>query len=132
VHFVMRPGMVYEYPLWGVGLLLAGVAALGAVVVVLAADRLLSVEFRRSHNDAAAATFSVVGVTFAVLLAFVAMLAWEHFNKAKAASYAEAASVLDVYMLPVIDYVLQRLSGLFEERGAMTSCASCCSPNLWT
>ena len=97
----MQPGMVYEYPLWGVGLLLAGVAALGAVVIVLAANRLLSVEFRRSHNDAAAATFSVVGVTFAVLLAFVAMLAWEHFNKAKAASYAEAASVLDVYNVSV-------------------------------
>ena len=27
MHFVMQPGMVYQYPLWGVGLLLAGVAA---------------------------------------------------------------------------------------------------------
>ena len=81
--------------------MLAGVAAFGAVVVVLAADRFLSVEFRRSHNDAAAATFSVVGVTFAVLLAFVAMLAWERFKKAKAASYAEAASVLDVFNVSV-------------------------------
>jgi len=93
----MQPGMVYQYPLWGVGLLLAGLAALGAVVLELAAGRFLSLEFRRRHNDAAAAIFSVIGVTFAVLLAFVAMLAWEHFNKAKAASYAEAASVLDVY-----------------------------------
>jgi hypothetical protein len=33
-------------------------------------------------------------VTFAVLLAFVAMLAWEGFNKAKAAAYAEASTVL--------------------------------------
>ena len=56
-----------------------------------------SIEFRRGHNDATAAIFSVIGVTFAVLLAFVAMLAWEHFNKAKAASYTEAALVLDVY-----------------------------------
>ncbi|MGC2201277.1 MAG: hypothetical protein WA633_14175 [Stellaceae bacterium] len=32
-----------------------------------------------------------------MLLAFVAMLAWDGFNKAKAASYAEAALVLDVY-----------------------------------
>jgi Protein of unknown function (DUF4239) len=97
MQFVMHPGMVYQYPIWGVGLLLAGVAALGAMIVVLAAGRFLSVEFRRSHNEAAAAIFSVVGVTFAVLLAFVAMLAWDHFNKAKAASYAEAASVLDVF-----------------------------------
>jgi hypothetical protein len=40
-------------------------------------------------------------VTFAVLLAFVAMLAWNGFNNAKAASYAEAASVMDVYNVSV-------------------------------
>jgi len=93
----MQPGMVYQYPLWWVGLLLVGLAALGAVACELAARCFLSVEFRRRHNDVAAAVFSVIGVTFAVLLAFVAMLAWEGFNKAKAASYAEAAFVLDVY-----------------------------------
>jgi hypothetical protein len=36
-------------------------------------------------------------VTFAVLLAFVAMLAWDCFNKAKATAYAEAAAVLEVF-----------------------------------
>jgi hypothetical protein len=97
----MQPGMVYEYPLWAVGLLLAGVAALGAVFLGLTARQLLSLEFRRRHNDVAAAIFSVIGVTFAVLLAFVAMLAWQHFNEAKAASYAEAGIVLDVYNLSV-------------------------------
>jgi hypothetical protein len=99
--FAMQPGMVYQYPLWGVGLLLVGLAALGAVFFELAARQFLSVELRRRHNDAAAAIFSVIGVTFAVLLAFVAMLAWEGFNKAKAASYAEAALVLDVYNVSV-------------------------------
>ena len=97
MRLVMQPGMVYQYPLWGVGLLLVGLAALGAVVFELAAHQFLSAEFRRRHNDVTAAVFSVVGVTFAVLLAFVAMLAWEGFNKAKAAAYAEAATVLDVY-----------------------------------
>jgi hypothetical protein len=97
MRLVMQPGMVYQYPLWGVGLLLVGLAALGAVVFELVAHQFLSVEFRRRHNDVTAAIFSVVGVTFAVLLAFVAMLAWDGFNKAKAASYAEASSVLDVY-----------------------------------
>ena len=97
MQFIMHPGMVYQYPLWGVGLLIVGLAALGAVVVELAAHQFLSVEFRRRHNDVTAAVFSVVGVTFAVLLAFVAMLAWDGFNKAKEASYAEASRVLDVY-----------------------------------
>ena len=67
----------------------------------LTVHQFLSIELRRRHNDVAAAIFSVVGVTFAVLLAFVAMLAWEGFNKAKATAYAEAATVLDVYYASV-------------------------------
>jgi Protein of unknown function (DUF4239) len=97
VHFMMQPGMVYEYPLWWVGLLLVGAAALGAIVLGLTVCPLLSLELRRRHNDVAAAIFSVVGVTFAVLLAFVAMIVWEHYNAAKATSYAEAGFVRDVY-----------------------------------
>ncbi len=94
---LMQPGMVYEYPIWWVGLLLAGASAFGAIFLGLVVRPCLSLEFRRRHNDVAAAIFTVIGTTFAVLLAFVAMLAWQHFNDAKAASYAEAGSVLDVY-----------------------------------
>jgi Protein of unknown function (DUF4239) len=97
VQLMMQPGMVYEYPLWIVGLSVAGAAALGAVILGLAVRLLLSLEFRRRHNDVAAAIFSVIGVTFAVLLAFVAMAVWQHYNAAKATSYAEAGSVRDVY-----------------------------------
>jgi Na+/melibiose symporter-like transporter len=96
---MMQPGMVYEYPLWGVGVLLAGAAALGAILLGLAVRPLLSLELRRRHNDVAAAIFSVIGVTFAVLLAFVAMVVWQHYNSAKATSYAEAGSVRDVYVV---------------------------------
>ncbi len=94
---MMQPGMVYEYPLWGVGLLLVGLAAFGTVLLGLATHQFLALEVRRRHNDVATAIFAVIGTTFAVLLAFVAMLAWEHFNEAKAASYGEAGSILDVY-----------------------------------
>jgi Protein of unknown function (DUF4239) len=97
MQLVMQPGMVYRYPLWGVALLLTGLSAVAAVSLELLVRRFVSVEFRRRHNDAAAAIFSIIGVTFAVLLAFVAMLAWEGFNKAKAASHAEAGLVLEVY-----------------------------------
>jgi hypothetical protein len=101
MQFVMQPAMVYEYPLWGVGFLLVGLTALGAVFCELVVHQFLSIELRRRHNDVAAAIFSVVGVTFAVLLAFVVMLAWDGFNKAKAVAYAEAALVLDVHNVAV-------------------------------
>ena len=58
MQFVMQPDMVYRYPLWEVGLMWVGLAALGAAVLELIAGRLLSVEFRRRHNDAAAAIFA--------------------------------------------------------------------------
>ena len=57
------------------------------------------IELRQRHNDVAAAIFSIIGVTYAVLLAFVAMLALEGFNRAKVASYAEAALIGNVYHL---------------------------------
>src|SRR6516165_2194427 len=96
--FVMNTDMVYHYPIWAVGLLVMGAAMLGAVLLELCVRRLLPNELRRQHNDVAAAMLSIIGVTYAVLLAFVASLAWEGFNKAKAASHAEAAVVLDVLM----------------------------------
>jgi hypothetical protein len=99
MRFVMNPDMVYQYPIWAVGLLLVGAAVFGAVLLELCARRLLPIDLRQQHNDVAAAIFSIIGVTYAVLLAFVAMLAWEGFNRAKAASYAEAARIGDVYNL---------------------------------
>jgi hypothetical protein len=71
----------------GARVLLARTEVLGAIVLGLAARPLLSLELRRQHNDVAAAIFSVIGVTFAVLLAFVAMVVWQHYNAAKATSY---------------------------------------------
>jgi Protein of unknown function (DUF4239) len=95
----MRPDMVYQFPIWAVGLSLAIAAVLGTILLELGVRHFVSAAFRQQHNDVAAAIFSIIGVTYAVLLAFVAMLAWEGFNKAKAASYSEAALVLDVVQM---------------------------------
>ncbi len=94
---MMRPDMVYQFSIWAVGLSLAIVAMIGAILLELGVRHFVSAAFRREHNDIAAPIFSIIGVTYAVLLAFVAMLAWEGFNKAKAASHLEAVLVLDVF-----------------------------------
>ena len=99
MRFIMNPDAVYQYPIWAVGVPLVGAAIFCAVLLELCARRLLPIGLRRRHNDVAAAILSIIGVTYAVLLAFVAMLAWDGFNRAKAASYAEAALVEDVYNL---------------------------------
>lgn len=93
---LMQPEMVYSYPLWAVGLVLVAAAVAGAAALELLVRRLLPPSLRRSHNDVAAAMFSIVGVTYAVLLAFVAMLAWEGFNHAAAVTSAEATLLADL------------------------------------
>ena len=94
---MMRAEMVYRYPIWAVALSLIIAAAVATMLLEIGVRRFVSAEFRRQHNDIAAAIFSIIGVTYAVLLAFVASLAWDGFNKAKAASHAEAAVVMDVF-----------------------------------
>jgi len=98
-RMLMHSDMVYEFPIWQIGALLMAAAACGAMLIEIVTRRFLSVEFRRRHNDVTGSIFSIIGVTYAVLLAFVATLAWDGYNKAKAASYAEAGAALDIYTI---------------------------------
>jgi hypothetical protein len=93
----MRPDMIYRYPIWAVALSLIVATVIATILLEIGVRRFVSADFRRQHNDIAAAILSIIGVTYAVLLAFVAMLAWEGFNKAKAASHLEAAVIHDVF-----------------------------------
>jgi hypothetical protein len=92
----MHPDMIYAYPTWKVGLLVVGLAAGGAVIVELVARQVLSLDARREGNDVAAAMFSVIGVTFAVLLAFVVMLTYESYASARATTVVEAGMAAEV------------------------------------
>ena len=96
---MMATYAVAGLPIWLAGLLMAGLAVGGAVVVELVARRLIPLRLRRDHNDVSAAMFTVIGTTYAVLLTFVAMLAWEGFNKAQAVTDTEASLVQNVYQL---------------------------------
>ncbi len=95
----MHPDMVYDFPVWAVGMLVVGAAMLGAMTVELVVRRLMPLDRRRGQNDVAAAMFSVIGVLYAVLLAFITMLVWEGFNTAKGASFQEAAAIANVWHL---------------------------------
>lgn len=52
---------------------------------------------RRAHNDVAGFTIAVVGVIYAVLLAFIAVAVWEDFGKADDLVQTEANLVGDLY-----------------------------------
>ena len=61
MRFVMNPDMVYQYPIWAVGLLLVGAAVFGVVLLELCARQLLPIELRQRHNDVALVQILVTG-----------------------------------------------------------------------
>ena len=86
-------------PIWLAGIMMVCLAVCGALVVELVARRLIPIRLRKDHNDVSAAMFTVIGTTYAVLLAFAAMLAWEGYNKAQVVTDSEASLVQNVYQL---------------------------------
>jgi hypothetical protein len=53
----------------------------------------------QDHHDVAGFFIGVLGVIYAVLLAFVVIVVWEEFSDASSGVNAEASQVLDVYWL---------------------------------
>ena len=98
---MMHADVVYQFPTWlyGLAIVLAIIAA--GVLAQVALHRFLPVRFRDEHNTAVTAIFSIIGVTYAVLLAFVAMLTWEGFNHARAATFEEAGAVAELRRLSI-------------------------------
>ncbi|MFY9665406.1 MAG: hypothetical protein WAL67_15095 [Candidatus Cybelea sp.] len=56
-----------------------------------------SQQVRTAHNDRAGFILAVIGVIYAVLLAFVAIGAWERFQQAEARSYEEAGALATIF-----------------------------------
>ena len=80
--------------------------AVGAVVGILAALSVFGLllvhvcvphPIRRAHNEVAGFTIAVIGVIYAVLLAFIAVAVWEDFRKADALVQTEANLVGNLY-----------------------------------
>jgi hypothetical protein len=100
----MLTDLIYSVPTWA---MMAGVVGLAVIVSLLglaAVSRLIKPELRRGHNEFVGFNSALVGVFFAVLLAFIAVAAWESFGKAgeTAATEASLAGDLfrDVYAMP--------------------------------
>lgn len=80
----------------------AGVVIVGGIVLVALAIGYLVGKFtpqnvRTAHNDRAGFILAVIGVIYAVLLAFVAIGVWERFQGAETRTYEEAGALATVY-----------------------------------
>lgn len=88
---------VNDMPIWLTGIVIvAGFLALSLAFGNFIA-RLVPARVREQHNDLAGFILAVVGVIYAVLLAFVAIGVWERFEQAETRTYEEATNLTIVY-----------------------------------
>jgi hypothetical protein len=85
------------HPIWQSGgvILAAGIAA--ALALQLLVHHFLPASVRRQHTALGGVIFSVIGTTYAVLLAFMATTAWEQHSAAEALARHEADLIGRLY-----------------------------------
>jgi len=81
--------------LWGI--LFVGALPAAAVVFGLFLRRRFGVEVLARHNEVAGFIYAVLGVVYAVLLGFTAIIVWEQFRHAEQVVEREANSLGDLY-----------------------------------
>jgi hypothetical protein len=75
------------------------VPVLVAVVGLLLVQRLVPPDRREEHNDVAGFIYAVLGVAYAVLLAFVVIAVWQDYKIAQTNVESEAHELAGVYFL---------------------------------
>jgi hypothetical protein len=78
-------------------ILFVGVATGGALAGLLVVRRNVALSTLESHNDVAGFIIAVIGVLYAVLLAFVVVIVWEQFDAARGNADHEAGLVESLY-----------------------------------
>jgi len=89
---------IYSAPTWLSGTMIVCGAVALALLALICFHQLVPSELRRAHNDVAGFILAIVGVIYAVLLAFIAISTWENFNKAQDAAELEANMVDNLYV----------------------------------
>lgn len=78
---------IYNSPTWLWGTILVIALNAAACIGLIIFHRLVHLEIRRTHNELTGFTLAMISVTYAVLLAFIAIATWE--------SYAHAETIVD-------------------------------------
>ncbi len=88
---------IESLPTAGSGIVIVGGFLLGTFLVGYFVGKLAPREIRMEHNDLAGFILAVIGVIYAVLLAFVTIGVWERFQQAESRSYEEAGALSLIY-----------------------------------
>ncbi len=88
---------LYNHSLWLVGSIVVIVPVLLSCLGLWLFHRLIPYKLRFEHNEYAGYIIAVVGINYAILIAFVAVAVWGSFDKATATAGKEAELVGNVY-----------------------------------
>src|SRR5215468_706134 len=86
-------------PLWLLVLGVVAVLEIFSVGLMLVSRRKWGIDRLKLNNEVAGFKFSVIGVLYAVLLAFLVIAVWENYNATGAAIRNEAKAVGDLTQL---------------------------------
>jgi hypothetical protein len=86
-------------PLWISGLLLVGLTTILSMLGPVLVRRYIPLERLSTNNEVAGFKFAVVGVIYAVLIAFAVIVVWERFSDAESAVTQEAGATAALYRL---------------------------------
>jgi Protein of unknown function (DUF4239) len=89
---------IYSVPTWLSGSIIVVGAVMLSLLALTCFHRFVPSELRRAHNDVAGFILAIIGVIYAVLLAFIAISTWEDFNKAQDSAELEANMVDNLYV----------------------------------
>jgi hypothetical protein len=88
-----------EFSTWGLTLLLVLAACAYAIGLMLLTRHLYGVDRLSLNNEVAGFKFAVIGVFYAVLLAFVVVAVWENFRDTEGTVRNEAKAAVDLHHL---------------------------------
>jgi len=87
----------HDLPLWVLTLLVVFAACAYAIGLMLGTRLLYGVDRLSLNNEVAGFKFAVIGVFYAVLLAFVVVAVWEDFRQTEAAVRDEGKAAVDLH-----------------------------------
>jgi hypothetical protein len=86
-------------PLWLTALLLVVLPTAAATGGLVLTRRLVGLELLSTNNEVAGFKFAVVGVLYAVMIAFAVIVVWERFTEAELTVVQEAGAAATLYRL---------------------------------
>ena len=91
--------LLNELSPWLVAFVIVAAAEIYSIGLMVLSRRRLGSTFLSLNNEVAGFKFAVVGVMYAVLLAFVVIVVWEDYRDTEAAVRNEAKAIVDLHQV---------------------------------